>query len=77
LAVIASGVIAVALSAGGIYYAFNSGAVAVRTAALISLPILFAGLFAVMCSRFVTTALLAVAFWQCSHAWVGCAFRCC
>ena len=60
--VIASGVIAVALSAGGIYYAFNSGAVAVRTAALISLPILFAGFFAVMCSRFVTTALLAVAF---------------
>ena len=60
--VLASGVIAVALACGGIYYAFTSGAVSVRTAVLISLPILLAGLFAVMCSRFVTAALLAVAF---------------
>ena len=60
--VIASGVIAFALAGGGIYYAFTSGAVSVRTAALISLPILLAGLFAVMCSRFVTAALLALAF---------------
>ena len=60
--VIVSGVIAVALAGGGIDYAFSSGAVSVRTAALISLPILLAGLFAVMGSRFVTAALLAVAF---------------
>ena len=60
--VIASGVIAVALCVGGIYYAFSSGAMPVRTTILISLPILLAGLFAVTCSRFVTPALLAVAF---------------
>ena len=60
--VIASGFIAVALAGGGIYYASNSGAVSVRTVVLISLPILLAGLFAVMWSRFVTAALLAVGF---------------
>lgn len=60
--VIASGLIAIALAGGGVYYAFNSGTVSVRTAALITLPILFAGLFAATCSRLVTAALLALAF---------------
>ncbi|HEX7296191.1 MAG TPA: glycosyltransferase family 39 protein [Pyrinomonadaceae bacterium] len=59
--VIASGVIAVVLAVGGIYYAFNSGALSVSAAVLISLPMLVAGLIAVMFSRFATAALLAVA----------------
>lgn len=60
--VIVTGVIAVALAVGGLYYTFNSGVLPARIAVLISLPILVAGLFAIIFSRFVTGAILAVAF---------------
>jgi hypothetical protein len=60
--IVASGMIAIVLAAGGIYYAFDSGDLSVHTAILISLPILLAGFFAVIYSRLVTAALLGIAF---------------
>ena len=60
--VIVSGMIAVALAVGGVYYTLNSGVAPARTAVLISLPIFVAGLFAIFLSRFAIASLLAVAF---------------
>ena len=60
--IIGTGLIAVALAVGGIYYAANSGMPLLRSAILVSLPILIAGLFAVIFSRLKTAALLTVAF---------------
>ncbi len=60
--IIASGVIAVVLAVGGIYYSFTAGVPSVRTAFLISFPLLLAGLFAVILSRLKTAALMAIAF---------------
>jgi 4-amino-4-deoxy-L-arabinose transferase-like glycosyltransferase len=60
--IIASGVIALVLAGAGIYYSFTFGVPAVRTAFLISFPILAAGLFAVILSRLKTVAMMAIAF---------------
>jgi 4-amino-4-deoxy-L-arabinose transferase-like glycosyltransferase len=60
--IIASGVIALLLAGAGIYYSFTFGMPAVRTSLLISLPILVAGLFAVILARLKTAAMMAIAF---------------
>jgi 4-amino-4-deoxy-L-arabinose transferase-like glycosyltransferase len=60
--IIAGGVIALVLAGAGIYYSFTFGVPAVRTAFLVSFPILVGGLFAVIFSRLKTAAMMAIAF---------------
>ena len=60
--IIVTGLIAVALAVGGTYYASKAGMPSMRSAVLVSMPILIAGLFAVIFSRLKTAALLTVAF---------------
>lgn len=60
--IIVTGLIALVLAVGGTYYASEAGMPSMRNAILVSVPILIAGLFAVIFSRLKTAALLTVAF---------------
>jgi len=60
--VIATGVIAILLAAGGLAYAVLSGTLTLARGFIITAPLLIAGLGAVLFRRKTTTALLSVAF---------------